>query len=131
MTMRKRSKYSNIKSKTSDGLVHDSRKEARRWNELLLLERAGLITDLKRQVKYVLIPKQIESYERISPKTGKHLKNGIRTLEQECSYIADFVYIDTETGETVVEDSKGVRTKEYKIKRKLMLWIHGIRIKET
>lgn len=127
----RKSKYSNIKARTSDGLVHDSRKEARRWNELCLLERAGEIQDLKRQVKYVLIPKQVETYERISPRTGKYLKNGIRTLEQECSYIADFVYIDSKTGETIVEDSKGLRTKEYRIKRKLMLWVHGIQIKET
>lgn len=127
----RRSKYSNIKSKTADGAVHDSRKEARRWNELLLLERIGLIKDLKRQVKYVLIPAQTETYERISPKTGKRLKDGTRVIEQECSYIADFVYTNTETGNAIVEDSKGVRTKEYRIKRKLMLWIHGIRIKET
>lgn len=127
----RRSKYSNIKTRTLDGLAHDSLKEARRWNELCLLAIAGEIRDLRRQVKYILIPKQVETYERISPKTGKYLKNGIRTLEHECSYIADFVYIDSKTGETIVEDSKGLRTKEYRIKRKLMLWVHGIRIKET
>ena len=126
-----RSKYQNIATMTSDGIRHDSRKEARRWSELCLLERAGVISDLKRQVKYVLIPSQVESYERFSPKTGHQLKNGIRTIEKECCYIADFVYIDVKTGETIVEDAKGMRTEAYRIKRKLMLWVHGIRIKET
>lgn len=126
-----RSKYQNIATMTSDGIRHDSRKEARRWSELCLLERAGVISDLKRQVKYVLIPAQVESYERFSPKTGNRLKNGVRTLEKECAYIADFVYVDVKTGETTVEDTKGMRTEAYRIKRKLMLWVHGIRIKET
>ena len=104
------SKYHNIKTTTSDGIEHDSRKEARRWCELKLLERAGKITDLQRQVKYELIPKQ----------------DG----ERACHYVADFVYIDCETGEKVVEDTKGKKTKDYIIKRKLMLFIHGIRIRE-
>lgn len=51
-------------------------------------------------------------------------------LERSVKYIADFVYTDKATGQTVVEDTKGVRTKEYIIKRKLMLYLHGIRIKE-
>ena len=52
-------------------------------------------------------------------------------MERAVSYVADFVYVDCATGETVVEDAKGVRTKEYVIKRKLMLWVHGIRVKEV
>lgn len=124
------SKYGNIKRRTADGILHDSTKEARRWNELKLLERAGHIKGLQRQVKYILVPKQEVAYERISPKTGKRLKDGVRTLEQECAYIADFVYQDAKTGELIVEDTKGVRTKEYIIKRKLMLWLYGISIKE-
>lgn len=126
-----RSKYQNIATVTSDGIRHDSRKEARRWSELCLLERAGVISDLERQVKYVLIPSQVETYERFSPKTGNRIKNGVRTLEKECAYIADFVYVDVKTGEKIVEDTKGMRTEAYRIKRKLMLWVHGIRIKET
>ena len=103
------SKYGNIKTTTSDGIKHDSIKEANRWCELNLLQRAGLISDLKRQVKYELIPKQ----------------EGEKALH----YVADFVY--TENGKTVVEDSKGYRTDVYKIKRKLMLYRYGIKIRET
>lgn len=123
-------KYSNIKTKTFDGIQHDSRKEAQRWAELKLLEKAGEIKDLQRQVKYQLIPPQYEGYTRYS-KNGKKLKDGVKLVEREVAYIADFVYIDTKTGETVVEDAKGVRTKEYIIKRKLMLYMKAIKIKEV
>lgn len=111
------SKYGAKKVVTPEG-VFDSRKEYRRWCELKLLERAGKIRDLSRQVKYVLIPAQHEDQYK-------------KLLERECSYKADFVYVDTETGKEVVEDTKGVRTAEYKIKRKLMLFKYGIQIKET
>lgn len=124
-----KNKYHNKRMTTSDGIRHDSIKEGRRWNELKILERAGEIRDLKRQVKFVLIPAQYESYQRIS-KHGKPLKDGRKLIERELSYIADFVYVNVETGETVVEDTKGVRTKEYVIKRKLMLWIHKVKITE-
>lgn len=123
-------KYHNIKTKTFDGIEFDSRKEARRWNELKLLERAGEITNLQRQVKYTLIPSQYETIERYS-KDGKRLKDGTKLIERECSYIADFVYVDNRTGETVVEDTKGVKTKDYILKRKLMLWVRKIKIKEV
>lgn len=119
-------KYGNKKI-TVDGVTFDSKKEYLRWCELRLLERAGRITDLQRQVKYELIPAQYEEFERYS-KTGKRLKNGRRCVEKECSYIADFVY--TEDGQTVVEDTKGFRTEAYIIKRKMMLYFHGIRIHE-
>ena len=125
-----KSKYHNIKTRALDGTVSDSIKEARRGQELLLLEKAGKITELRRQVKYELIPAQYETYERYSKK-GKRLKDGVRLLERKVDYVADFVYTITETGENVVEDSKGVRTADYIIKRKLMLAVHGIRIKET
>lgn len=105
-------KYRNKKA-VVDGITFDSRKEARRYKELLLLERAGAITNLQMQVKYVLIPSQ-----RIDGKV----------VERECAYKADFVY--QENGETVVEDTKGFKTKDYIIKRKLMLYVHGIRIRE-
>jgi hypothetical protein len=110
------------------GIWVDSAREADRYAELLLLQRAVRISDLRLQVKYVLIPAQYEYYERYG-KNGKRLKDGKRCIEKECAYIADFVY--KEDGKDVVEDVKGMRTKEYLIKRKLMLWVHGIRIKEV
>lgn len=106
------SKYGSRKI-TRDGITFDSQKEYRRFCELCLLERAGKVTDLQRQVKFELIPSQ-----RISGKV----------VERACTYVADFVY--QENGEKVVEDTKGFKTKDYIIKRKLMLWVHGIRIKE-
>lgn len=105
----------------------DSKREWRRYGELTQLVRACKITDLQRQVKYVLIPAQREP-DIIGPRGGR--KPG-KLIEHECSYVADFVYHDLSTGETVVEDTKGFRTKDYIIKRKLMLWVHGIRIREV
>ena len=110
---------------TRNGITFDSVKEYRRFCELSLLEKAGAITDLKRQVEYVLIPAQREP-------DGIGVRGGVikgKTIEQKCSYVADFVY--TENGVTVVEDTKGFRTKDYIIKRKLMLWVHGIKIREV
>jgi hypothetical protein len=106
--MHKPRKYGN-KKVTIGGEKFDSAKEARRYGELVLLGKAGQISDLKRQVKFELIPR---------------IGN-----ERPCNYIADFTYL--ENGELVVEDVKGVKTDAYKIKKKLMLWVHGIRIKET
>lgn len=106
---KKRSKYGAVKSGG-----YDSRKEHRRANELKLMQRAGLISNLRQQVKYVLIPTQRDPAGNL--------------LEKECSYYADFVY--DKDGVSVVEDTKGFRTPEYRIKRKLMLRIHGIVIKE-
>jgi hypothetical protein len=111
-----------------DGETFDSKKEYRRYRELLLLERAGEISNLQRQVKFLLIPTQYEHFKRYG-KNGKELTPGKRVVEKECAYYADFVY--TENGKDVVEDTKGVRTPEYIIKRKLLLHIHGIRIKEV
>lgn len=108
-----------------NGESFDSRREYIRYCELKYLQHAGKISDLRRQVKYTLIPAQREP-DTIGSRGG--VKKG-RTIERECAYIADFVY--TENGETVVEDVKGVRTTEYIIKRKLMLYVHGIRIRET
>ena len=124
-----RSKFKNRKVKLLDGTQFDSVREYRRWLELKTLEKAGRISDLRRQVEYSLIPKQYESYERYSGKTGKRLRDGRRCVEKSCSYIADFVYREGDS--LVVEDAKGVRTDDYIIKRKLMLWLHGIRIRET
>lgn len=122
-------KYYNVKTRTSDGKVFDSGKEARRWEQLLLLQRAGKILELQTQVAYELIPAQYETYPRFSKK-GERLKDGQRLLERKVEYVADFVYTDAETGENIVEDAKGVRTKDYIIKRKLMLAVHSIRVRE-
>ena len=124
----KNNKFSNQKVNI-DGETFDSKREAKRYYELKLLERAGEIRHLRRQEKFLLIPSQYESYERYGKK-GQRLKDGQRLLEKECVYIADFVYQDARTGELVVEDTKGVRTKEYIIKRKLMLHNNRIKIKE-
>lgn len=122
------SKYHSRKI-TRDGMTFDSVKEYRRFCELRLLERAGAVTELERQVKFELIPAQYETFERYSEKTGKRLKDGKRCVEQSVVYNADFVYM--QNGKQVVEDTKGMRTEKYIIKRKLMLWVHGIRIKEV
>jgi len=122
-----KNKYSARKI-TRDGMVFDSLKEYRRWLELSLLERAGTIANLQRQVPFKLIPAQYEVIERYSKKTGKRLKDGQKCVELEVKYIADFVY--EKDGKTVVEDTKGMKTKDYIIKRKLMLWVHGIKINE-
>jgi hypothetical protein len=121
-------KYNNKKI-VVDGEIFDSKKEYKRYCELSLLEKAGAITELQRQVKYVLIPAQYEEYERYGKK-GQRLKDGTKCIEKECAYVADFIYRDTESGELVVEDTKGFRTKDYIIKRKLMLHVHGIRLVE-
>lgn len=118
-------KYGNAKSEVN-GEIFDSRKEARRYIELQWLLKAGTIKDLRRQVRFVLVPAQREPDE-IGPRGGR--KPG-KLIEKEVAYIADFVYTDTDTGRRIVEDTKGVRTKEYIIKRKLMLYVHGIRIRE-
>lgn len=121
-------KYGNRKV-TVDGVTFDSRKEYRRWCELLLLQRAGKIHHLCRQVRYELVPAQYETYERFSEKTGKRLSDGSRCVEKAVYYIADFVY--WEGDQEIVEDTKGVRTEAYIIKRKLMLERHGIKIREV
>lgn len=105
----KTSKYKASKVEI-DGIVFDSKREASRYCELRLLERTGEISNLEMQKRYELIPKQ-----------GK---------ERAVHYVADFVY-KNKAGVEVVEDTKGMRTRDYIIKRKLMLWVHGITIKEV
>ena len=104
------SKYNN---KKIDGF--DSIKEMKRYGELCILERAGKISGLDRQVRFQLLPNQYDD-------NGKCVFRGV-------SYIADFVY--WKEGRFVVEDVKGFRTKEYMIKKKLMYYFHRIKIKET
>lgn len=120
-----RNKYKNTKVEV-DGIVFDSKKEARRWEELRLAQSAGAIRDLKRQVRFELIPAQREPDRRGS--RGGVIKG--RVIERKVDYIADFVYTDIYNAMVVVEDTKGLKTPDYIIKRKLMLYIHGIRVKE-
>jgi len=89
---------------------HASRREHRRSQELALLEKIGEISELREQVKYTLLPKQ--------------------EGERAVTYTADFVYRD-KAGREVVEDSKGFKTQQYVIRRKLMLFIHGIKVREV
>ena len=115
-----------------DGITFDSRKEAKRYCELKLLEKGNVIRDLRLQVEFELLPNQYTTEKRYG-KNGKPLKDKKVLLERKCSYIADFVYILNETGETIVEDAKSeiTRTPVYLLKRKLMLYRYGIRIKEV
>lgn len=121
-------KYRNRKV-TIDGITFDSKHEANRYRELQVLERAGQIYGLELQKKFVLVPAQYETFDRYG-KNGKPLKDGKKCVEKEVAYYADFTYI-TARGEYVVEDAKGVKTKDYIIKRKLMLFIHDIKVKEV
>lgn len=118
-------KYRNKKI-TVGGETFDSMKELRRWRELKLLEKAGEITDLRRQVPFEIIPDQREP-DTIGPRGG--IRKG-RIIERKAVYIADFVYRNQD-GREVVEDCKGFRTKDYLLKRKLVLFRYGIRILES
>ena len=123
-------KYGNKKVEYL-GEVFDSKRELYRYMDLKLLESCGAISDLRRQVKYELLPVQREKSTKVykkGRKKGQPIEGKI--IEKAVSYIADFVYRDTTTGKEVVEDTKGMRTKDYIIKRKLMLYIHGIKIQE-
>lgn len=104
----KRSKYGSRKALV-DGILFDSGKEAGRYCQLKLMERAGIIIDLQLQVAYELNP------------------GGTHSLR----YIADFVYIITDGNLQIVEDAKGFRTKDYRKKKRLMKKVHGIEIKEV
>lgn len=113
------------------GFVFDSKAEFTRWCELRLLERAGKITGLDRQVPFELIPTQREKSTEVF-KVGpcKGLPKPGKIIEKAVTYVADFVYKDAD-GNMVVEDTKGFKTDAYIIKRKLMLYAHGIRIREV
>jgi hypothetical protein len=112
--MASRNKYRNKKIEV-DGIIFDSKKEAGIYEDLKLLKGSGGILGFERQVSYELIPAQRED--------GK-------CIERACTYKADFVVTHND-GEVVVIDAKGMRLSDYKIKRKLMLWVHKIRIKEV
>ena len=120
-----RNKYRNKKIQVN-GETFDSMKELRRWRDLKLLEKAGEIAELRRQVPFELLPDQREP-DKIGPRGGR--KPG-RMIERKAVYIADFVYRDR-TGREVIEDCKGMRTKDYILKRKLLLFRFGIQILES
>ena len=117
-------KYGNHKVKLS-GELYDSRAEAIRGEELRALEAAGEIYNLRRQVPFELLPAQREK-DREGKRGGK-IKGKI--IERAVSYVADFVYVNKD-GFQVVEDVKGLKTKDYILKRKMMLYFHGIRVQE-
>lgn len=97
------SKYRNIRA-DFNGRTYDSRKEMRRSAELLFLQNVGVIENLEYQVRFVLLDGYVNNKgEKIRP----------------VCYIADFVYMDKERGRMVVEDTKGMRTEVYKIKKKM------------
>ena len=126
-----RNKYGNKKCQYN-GIVFDSRHEMQRYKELLLLQRAGEISDLELQKHFELIPAQYEISTEVyksGPKKGQ-TKRG-KLLERPVEYIADFYYYDHQKGCVIVEDTKGMKTKEYIIKRKLMLYKYGLRVLET
>ena len=114
-----KSKYKN-KPVTVDNIRFPSVKEATRYKELTLLQKAGKIKSLALQVPYILIPAQYAMVD------GKK-----KCIERSVKYVADFVYYDTEAEQWIVEDTKGMRTKEYILKRKLMMHTYGIRIHEV
>ena len=125
-------KYKNKKT-IYDGILFDSIKEMNRYKELKMLEKQGHIRNLRVHQPFTLIPAQYETVERYG-KRGERLKDGCKIVERECRYIADFVYIDCRTSKEVVEDVKSKATKynaEYRIKRKLMRYVHGIEIMEV
>ena len=109
-------KYGNRKV-IHDGIEFDSMKEAHRYCELKLMQRAGVISDLQLQVPFQLIPSQKVEFP-----------DGV-VKERPVTYVADFVY--KQDGQTVVEDTKGYKTAEYIMKRKMMLYFHNIRIREV
>lgn len=109
-----RSKY-RAKKTVVDGITFDSRKEADRYLVLKGMEEDGLIENLRRQVRYELVP--------AFDVDGKHYR--------PVYYVADFVYMDKETGKEVVEDVKGMRTDVYRLKSKLFARRYGVSIKET
>lgn len=103
-----RHKYGAIAT-TVDDIRFDSKAEARRYQELKLMERGRLIRNLELQPSFDIII------------------NGVKV----CRYVADYRFINCGTGEMVVEDCKGFKTPEYRLKKKLMKAVHGIDITET
>ena len=123
---RMRSKYGNKKAK-ANGRVFDSRTERSRYYTLQVLEKAGEISDLRMQVPFEIIP---AIYETVEVQLKTKTKQVQKLVQRAAHYVADFVYKDKD-GNMVVEDSKGFRTKEYLLKKKMMRAFLGITIKEV
>lgn len=119
-------KYKNSKC-TWGGEEFDSKKERNRWMVLSAMQLHGEISNLERQVEYLLIP-AIREADTVGKRGG--VKRG-KIIEHPCRYVADFRY--TKDGETIIEDvkSRATKTPQYIIKRKLMLWRFGLRIHEV
>ena len=116
------------------GALFDSKAELTRWYELRYLEMAGKISGLKRQVSFQLFPTQREEsteFYKAGPQKGLPKPGAI--IEKECCYIADFTYY--QDGKYIVEDVKGCKKGAaydlFVVKRKAMLFLHGIRIREV
>lgn len=110
MTFYRGSKFGNIPNRCSAGIMHQSKLEARRCTELHLMQQGGLISDLEAHPQPRL---------RLDV-NGEHI----------CSYLPDFRYI-TDTGETVLEDTKGIRTEVYKLKARLVKALYGLEVREV
>ena len=107
-------KYHNVRTTDSEGVTHDSKREAAHWEVLKLLEQSGQISELQRQVSFELAQAVVLDGRKRPP----------------LRYVADFVYRDS-AGRVVVEDVKGVRTQGYRIKRHLMRVAYGIEVREV
>ena len=115
----RKAKYGNKKVEI-DGTKFDSKKEAKRYQDLLLMQRAGEISELELQPKFELV---------------KGVKfSGDAKAKPAVRYFADFAYTDIKTGQRIVEDVKSPATKKnpaYRMKKHMMLAIHGVEIKEV
>ena len=107
-------KYGNQRVTDEQGLKFDSKAEHRHWLHLAALAKAGKIMDLRRQVPFELAPAVVIQGRK----------------KRALCYVADFCYVDCETGEQVVEDVKGAVTDVWRIKLHLMATVHGIEVKE-
>lgn len=128
--MKPQTKYFN-KKVVVDGIEFDSKKEGQRYRQLRLMQQRGEISSLRLQVPFELIPNQ---YETLTVQLKTKTKQIQKLIERKVEYVADFVYTDLRSNETVVEDVKGYKMggayDVFKIKRKLMLHVYGIKVKE-
>lgn len=115
MTMPRPTKY-RAEKQVVDGITFASRAEASRYMDLKLLQQAGKVYDLRRQVPFVLAPAV--------------LIRGAKRKSPALRYIADFVYMRSDSGQRVIEDVKGAMTQAYRIKRHLMA-VQGLHITEV
>lgn len=129
MIGKKKSKYGNRKITTLDGQKFDSKKEHDRYLILKLKEERGIIQNLKRQVRFELLP---AIYEDVTVQLKTKTKEKRVCVYRATEYVADFTYI--QDGEEIVEDVKAsyyFQDPVYKLKKKMMYYIHHIKIKEV